>query len=113
MKKNNGLWILIALLVLIIILIIPRGMSYGRGVSMHSGYGMMGPGMMGYGMIGFGWIIPFILLVIVISAGVWLGNLLSNRGFHHSANQNDLCKKCSEPVESNWKSCPYCSEPIK
>ena len=106
MKKNNS-WILIVLLVLIIILIIPRGLSHGRGVSMHSGYGMMG-----YGMIGFGWIIPIILLILVIAAGVWLGNLISTRGIQQSAHQNDVCKKCSEPVEANWNTCPYCSEPL-
>ena len=113
MKKNNPNWILVVLLVLIIILVIPRGLSYGRGVSMHSGHGMMGPGMMGHGMIGFGWLIPVILLVLVISAGVWLGNLLSNRGLHNSAHRNDQCKNCSETVEDNWKTCPYCSEPLK
>jgi len=113
MKRNNTNWILIVLLVLIIILIVPRGLSSGRGVPMHSDYGMMSPGMMGHGMIGFGWIIPLILVVLVITAGVWLGNLLSHRSYQYSAHRNDLCKKCSEPVEANWNTCPYCSEPLK
>ena len=107
MKKNKSNWILIVLLVLIVILVIPRGLSYGRGVSMHSGYGMMGPGMMG-----FGWIVPVILLVLVVAAGVWLGNKLSTRRPQHPAHRNDRCKNCSEPVEADWKTCPHCSEPL-
>ncbi len=112
MKKNKSNWILIVLLVLIVILVIPRGLSYGRGVSMHSGYGMKGPGMMGFGMMGFGWIVPVILLVLVVAAGVWLGNLLSTRRPQHPAHRNDRCKNCSEPVEADWKTCPHCSEPL-
>ena len=117
MRRNTPLWILIVLLIVVIILVAPRGLTYGRGTAMHSGYGMMdhrtaGYGMMNYGMTGFGWILPVILLVLVIAAGVWLGNLFSSRkGF--SRDQQAVCPKCSKPTDEDWTTCPYCSGKLK
>ncbi len=107
MKKNTPIWILIGLLIVVIILVSPRGLNYGRGASMHSGYGMMG-----YGMMAFGWIIPVLSLVLVIAGGVWLGNLLSSRK-HHPSNQQAVCSKCSKPTKADWTTCPHCSEPLE
>jgi uncharacterized membrane protein len=112
MKNKNYLWIII-LLIVIILIIGTSALSFGRRTWMHSGYGMMGPGMMGSGMGGFGLIIPIIIIIFVIATGVWLGNFLSSRGQHyHSAKENN-CPKCSKQIESDWKTCPYCSETLK
>ncbi len=113
MKKNTPLWILIGLLVLVIILVAPRGLTSNYPASMHSDYGMMGSGMMGYGMIGFWWIIPVLLFVLVIAAGVWLGNFLTFRKHLHPSKEPHVCPKCSKPTEADWITCPYCSEPLE
>jgi uncharacterized membrane protein len=112
MGKNNFQWIIIFLLILVVILVVPRGLSYGYRGSMHSGYGMMGPGMMGYGMIGFGWLIPVIVLILVIATGVWLGNVFTGRKTHHQPHSDATCPKCSKPIEADWKTCPHCSESL-
>lgn len=108
MGKNNYFWILIVLLIIVIVLILPRGLSYGGVSSMHTGYGMMGGGM-----IGFWWIIPVIGLVLIIAAGVWLGNFLTFRKHIHPSGESQICPKCSKPTEADWTTCPYCSEPLK
>ena len=157
MKKNTPLWIFIGLLILVIILLAPRALDNGRGVSMHPGYGMMdrgdafygmmdseagdveiyefgdgdfgmmefrnsGYGKMGrgnagfstmsHGMAGIGWLIPVLLFVLVIAAGVWLGNVFSSRKFH-SFRKTTKCQHCSEPVDDDWTTCPYCSKSLK
>jgi uncharacterized membrane protein len=108
MKKSNLIWIFVIILI-VVLLGAPRLMYGGRGSYMHSGYSMMGKGMMGYGMSGFVLLIPALLLVLVIAAGVWLGNQLSNRGHH----QEITCPSCSKTVESDWLTCPHCSESLK
>ena len=69
----------------------------------------MGKSMMGYGMSGFVLLIPALLMVLIIAAGVWLGNKLSNR--EHQ--QEITCPSCSKTVESDWITCPHCSESLK
>ena len=108
MQKTNSYWILIILLIIIILLIVPSVFMSGRGSWMHSGYGMMGRGMMG-----FGFLIPALLIILLIAGGVWLGNVLTTRGHHHPSRQKDFCANCSKPTEADWKSCPYCSKPLK
>ncbi len=110
MKKSNLIWIL-GIILIVILLGAPRLMMYGGlGSYMHSGYsGMMGTSMMGHGMSGFVMLIPALLLVLLIAAGVWLGNQLSNRKHH----QEITCPSCSKTVELDWKTCPHCSESLK
>jgi uncharacterized membrane protein len=108
MKKSNLIWIFVIILI-VVLLGAPRLMYGGRGSYMNSGYSMMGKGMMGHGMSGFVMLIPALLLVLVIAAGVWLGNKLSNREHH----QEITCPSCSKTVESDWKTCPHCSESLK
>ncbi len=109
MKKNSLLWIL-GVILIVILLGAPRLMYGGRGSYMHSGYsGMMGTSMMGHGMSGFVLLIPALLMVLVIAAGVWLGIKLSNRERHQAI----TCPSCSKTVESDWQTCPHCSESLK
>jgi len=108
MKKNNLIWIFVIILI-VVLLGAPRLMYGGSGSYMHSGYSMMGKGMMGYGMSGFVLLIPALLMVLIIAAGVWLGNKLSNR--EHQ--QEITCSSCSKTVESDWITCPHCSESLK
>ena len=107
MKNKNFLWIVILLIVIILILG-TNTLSFGRRTWMHSGYGMMGPGMMGFGLI-----IPIIIIIFVIATGVWLGNFLSSRGQHYHSAKENSCPNCSKQIESDWKTCPYCSEKMK
>ena len=108
MKKNSLLWIL-GIILIVVLLGAPRLMYGGSGSYMNSGYSMMGKGMMGHGMSGFVLLIPALLLVLIIAAGVWLGNLLSNRERH----QELICPSCSKTVETDWQTCPHCSESLK
>lgn len=103
MRKKNLLWIL-GIILIVILLGAPRLMYGGRSSVMHPGYS----DMMGHSMGGFFWLVPALLLVLVIAAGVWLGNLLSTRD-----NQQKICPSCSKNVESDWTTCPYCSESLK
>jgi len=117
MKNKNYLWIIILLIVIILILG-TNTLSFGRRTWMQSGYGMMGPGMMGPGMMGpgmmgVGLIIPIIIIIFVIATGVWLGNFLSSRGQHYHSAKENSCPNCSKQIESDWKTCPYCSEKLK
>lgn len=110
MKKNTLLWIIGIVLLVIILLYIPSIFMSGRGDWMHDGYGMMddydmhrGYGMMGGGWMTFGWIIPIVIMILVIAAGVWLGNTLSSRTAMRT------CPNCSKPAKADWQTCPYCS----
>jgi hypothetical protein len=123
MQKNNRNWIIIIILVLIILFLIPQGFMYGPGKGMHSGYGKMGYdmmgygkmgyGMMGYGLMGFGWLIPVIFLILIIAAGVWLGNVFSARGHRHGHRPKAVCSNCSKPIATDWSTCPYCGTPVE
>ena len=136
MKKNTLFWITGIVLVAVLLLFVPSMLMFGRGTSMHSGYGMMsgysnsgsgssmmggdydgynmlgdygGYGMMGGGWMAFGWIIPVVILILIIGAGVWLGNSLTNRGIDRSATSSKICSNCNKPANADWKTCPYCS----
>ncbi len=116
MKKNTLFWIVGIVLLVIILLYIPSMLMNGRngrindGYGMHDGYGMMddygmhrGYGMMGGGYMTFGWLIPILIMILVIAAGVWLGNTLSSRTVMRT------CPNCSKPIKADWKTCPHCS----
>ena len=134
MKKNTLFWITGIVLLAVLLLFVPSMLMFGRGTSMHDGYGMMGgysnvgPGssmmgeygysmmgnyggysMMGSGWMAFGWIIPVVILILIIGAGVWLGNSLTNRGINSSASPARTCSNCNKPAEADWKVCPHCS----
>lgn len=117
MKKNTLFWLTGIVLLAVLLLFIPSMLMFGRGTSMHGGYGpgsnMMG-GYSGYGMMGsgwmfFGWIIPVVILLLIIGAGVWLGYLLTNRGIKQFATSARSCSNCNKPVDTDWKTCPHCS----
>ncbi len=72
MKRKNILWISLLVIAVIAILLIPRLFFFNRGFSMHNNYGMMG------GWMFLGLIIPAGILVLIIAAGVWLGNKFTN-----------------------------------
>lgn len=118
MQKNNQNWIVIILLVLVVLLLVPQVFAGGRGYGMHAGYGrmgpgMMGPGMMGFGLVGLGWLFPAVLIILVIAAGVWLGNRLSGRASHNHYSQMAACSKCSQPLKAGWVACPHCGQTVK
>ncbi len=128
MKNNSKNWIIIILLILLILFLVPQVFSYGRGNWMHAGYGkmgydmmgygkmgygMMGYGKMGYGMIGLGWLIPAIILILIIAAGVSLGNVLFRHGNKHHSTSKGVCSNCSKPVAADWNTCPHCSTTLK
>lgn len=116
MKKNTLFWIVGILLLVIVLLYIPSIFMNGRysrindGYGMHDGFGMMdgygirgGYGMLGGGWMAFGWIIPIVIMILVIAAGVWLGNTLSSRTHVRT------CPNCGKPAKADWQTCPHCS----
>ena len=110
MKKNTLFWIIGIVLLVIVLLYLPSMFISGRGGLMHGDYGMMDDyrmhreyGMMGGGFMPFGWIIPIVIMILVIAAGVWLGNTLSSRTHIRT------CPNCNQPSKADWKTCPYCS----
>ena len=125
MKKNTLFWITGIVLLAALLLFVPSMLMFGRGNWMHDGgYNMMdgyntGPGssmmgdygynMMGGGRMAFGWIIPIAILILVIAAGVWLGNTLSSRSKTYSSPLVNTCSNCKKPTNADWKTCPYCS----
>lgn len=115
MNKKTLSWLVVGILVLVVLVAfaaLPSLWIWSRGNSFHRGYGMMGGG---YGMMsggwmgmgfGFGWLIPALLLGLVIAAGVWAGNSLSQQ--NHTGQKN-TCPHCAKRVEADWQTCPYCS----
>ncbi|MGB8213070.1 MAG: zinc ribbon domain-containing protein [Anaerolineales bacterium] len=99
----------------------PGGMPYG---SMWAGRGMYmrGPGrMMGFGrmnpMIGlFGGLIWLGLLVLIVLAIIWMVRALRRPaavvGVAAPMAATHPCPKCDEPVQENWKYCPYCGKKL-
>jgi hypothetical protein len=130
MKKNTLFWITGIVLLAVLLLFVPSMLMFGRGDFMHDGYGMMGGydvgpgssmmdgysgygmmsgGMMGGGWMTFGWIIPVFILILIIGAGVWLGNSLTNRSINRSVASARICSNCNKPANADWKTCPHCS----
>lgn len=111
MNKKTLTWVIFGVILLVALFALPSLWMWGRGGSFYHGYGMMGgyyPGsyhMMG-GRFGFGWLVPALFLGLVIAAGVWVGNSLSQR---NQPNTKSICPNCSKPVEEDWQTCPYCS----
>ncbi len=109
MNKKTLLWLIVGGITLVALVAIPSIWMWGHG---NYGYGMMSGGYYpgGYGMMGgwmrFGWLIPTLFLGLVIAAGVWAGNSLSQR---NHTNAKITCPNCSKPVETDWQACPYCS----
>ena len=136
MKKNTLFWITGIVLLAVLLLFVPSMLMFGRGTSMYGGYNIMGGysdvgpgstmmggdyggynmmgdygsyGMMGGGWIAFGWIIPVFVSILIIGAGVWLGNSLTNRGINRAAASARTCSNCNKPANADWKTCPHCS----
>ncbi|MBT3239646.1 MAG: hypothetical protein HON98_07455 [Chloroflexi bacterium] len=116
MKKSTLFWITGIIIIAVILLFVPSMLMFGQGNFMHNQYGMMGGfghlGMMGGGLVSFGWLIPIILLIFVIAAGVSLGNTFSNRGSSGRAMSEQACPNCSKPVNAEWITCPHCSSSL-
>ena len=124
--KRNTIWIVIGAILLLAAVFFLPSLFYGRG-GMMSGYGTMGNNWMnegyemgnGYGMMGSGmmmggsWIISIVILFLVITGGVWLGNTLSNRGRISSSAPEQTCPNCDKAVATDWSTCPYCSTSLK
>ena len=125
MKKSTLFWITGIVLAAALLLFVPSLLMFGRsgwmhdgGYNMMGGYSNVGPGssMMGdygYGMMGggwmtFGWIIPIAILILIIGAGVWLGNSLSNRSKASPSAPAQSCPNCSKAVAADWSTCPFC-----
>ena len=127
--KRNTVWIIGTILLVAILAFLPN-LFYGPGGMMGS-YGM-GSNFMdqgdvtsgwadcgsGYGMMGgswgsFGWPTSVIILVLVVTSGVWLGNALSNRGRVSSSTTVQSCPNCNKAVDANWSTCPYCGTSLK
>lgn len=108
MKRKNILWIILAAIGVLAILIVPRLLFFTHSFGMHTNYGMRG------GLMFLGLLIPAGLLVLLIAAGVWLGNVFSGRINKPQDNPvtpvivEATCPNCSRKIEADWNTCPYC-----
>jgi hypothetical protein len=111
--KNFWKWFLGIALVLVLFfgpyflrLVFPA-MGYGYGM-MGFGRGMMG----GFGVFPFGmglmWIVPLGIVALAVFGVVWLVN-----NFNGSKTaQGQVCSTCGKPVQTDWKTCPYCGNTL-
>ena len=135
MKKSTLFWITGIVLAAALLLFVPSMLMFGRSGWMHDsgynmmegysnvgpgssmmgdyGYGMLGGNMMGGGWMAFGWLIPIAILILVIAAGVWLGNALSNRSRISSSAPAQSCSNCSKAVDADWSTCPFCGTSLR
>jgi hypothetical protein len=98
-----------------------RGFS-GRGPGMM-GYGGFerGPGMMGRGLMPFGGFFGGLLslgfLALVVLGIIWLVRSLRTpkpvvMPAAMPAAIVNPCKKCGQPIQDDWKVCPYCGKKV-
>ena len=111
--KRTILWTVAIILGVIVLFVLPGLLGFGCCGS----YATMGSYGRSYGMMGgwwtplmfLAWLIPIGILVLTIAGGVWLGNVLSNRGNAWKPPVvTSVCRSCGKPVASDWKVCPYC-----
>ncbi len=94
---------------------------------MMGGYGMMGHGLgfyspMGWFGMGLMWLIPLGLLALLIAGAVMIFQALRKAPAAVTASpqaaapleviEHFSCPHCGRSVESDWKTCPYCSESL-
>ena len=80
------------------------------------GRGMMG----GFGFAPFGWVgmllmgvFPLGLLVLVVLGIVGLVRVVSRPASQPPVVPAKLCSNCKQPVQADWRNCPYCSTALQ
>lgn len=118
--KNNWKWFLGVVAVLLVLVALPfvfRSFGYGMmGGGWHrpmmgsfNTFGFMGS-FMGFGMF-FAWLIPLGLLALVVYGAVRLANQ-PDLIHKPSALPKKVCGHCDQPVQEDWKNCPYCGSDL-
>ena len=91
---------------------------------------MMGPGMMGGWTGGWGWLgwlavligllLPLGVLILLVAAAIWLFRQASvaSQGARSgepegtAGEAGQTCPSCGQPVQSDWRVCPYCGQDL-
>ena len=124
MKVN---WTVVAVFGIVVLFVFLIGISVLGGFGGYGGYGrgwgMMGPGMMGnWGFAPFGWIgmllmwlVPTGFFVLVALGIVWLVRVVSKTGSNQQppAAPAKTCPNCHQPVQADWRNCPYCGTALE
>jgi hypothetical protein len=120
MKSKTG-WIVVITLAVVLLLVLPGIFMMGRFGAGGFG-GMMGPGMMSgfgyYNPLGFFgmalmWLIPVGFLVLVVFGVVALVNALNKPGNTLPPVSDRKCSNCGRQAQPDWKTCPYCGNPLQ
>jgi hypothetical protein len=98
----------------------PGGMMpFGRNGWGEGGWQMRGPGMMGHGgMMPFGGLIVGLFFLGFLALGVlgiiWLVRRTSKPVAVPvpAVVATHPCKKCGQPLQEDWKNCPYCGKKV-
>jgi len=110
MNKIN--WTVVVVIVIIALFVLLFGVSllggWGYGGLGYGGWGMMGPWMMG-GML-FMWVIPIGLIVLTVLGIAWFVRTIDEN--KNPATRLHNCSSCGRSVQTGWKNCPYCGEPL-
>lgn len=113
-------WAYVAVFGIVALLVVLIGVSLlGRAYG-GWGYGMMGPGMMNWGFAPFGWLgmifmwlIPLAFLALLVAGIVWLVRAIGGQGgAYPQSSATGTCPACGQPIQSNWRNCPFCGETL-
>jgi len=118
MSRINWAYVIVFGIVALLVVLIGvslLGRAYGGW-----GYGMMGPGMMSWGFAPFGWLwmifmwlIPLAFLALLVAGVVWLVQAIGGQGgAHRQSPVAGTCPACGQPIQSNWRHCPFCGETL-
>lgn len=132
MSRINWAYVIVFGIVALLVVLIGvslLGRAYGGW-----GYGMMGPRMMNWGFAPFGWLwmvfmwlIPLTFLALLVAGIVWLVRDIGGQGgvYPRSSLRQPFdwaqdkaqdtaatatCPACGQPIQSNWRNCPFCGE---
>ena len=118
MSRINWAYVIVFGIVALLVVLIGvslLGRAYGGW-----GYGMMGPGMMSWGFAPFGWLImifmwliPLTFLALLVAGVVWLVRAIGGQeGARRQSPVAGTCPACGQPIQSNWRNCPFCGETL-
>ncbi len=86
------------------------GMMGGYGRGMMGGFGFAPFGWIGMLMMG---VLPLGLLVLVVLGIVGLVRAANRPASQPAVAPAKLCPNCKQPVQADWRNCPYCGTALQ
>jgi hypothetical protein len=131
MSRINWVYVIVFGIVALLVVLIGvslLGRTYGGWSYGMMGPSMMGPGMMNWGFAPFGWLgmifmwlIPLAFLALLVAGVVWLVRAIGGQGGAYPQSSlrqaqdtaaTGTCPACGQPIQSNWRNCPFCGETL-